>query len=610
MAGFRQEGRLPELRFRILGPMRVKANGDSVVVGPRKQQIVLAALLCNANSLVSVDALAEALWLGSPPRTARKNVQVYVSALRGMTRAEPVPRISHQTGGYVLHVGPAELDSLRFEQLVRDASKLRQVGPASAVAEALAGALGLWRGRALDGMRDVPLLGAAAERLDRQFLAAFEDWTEAEIETGGGAGVVERVTEVAQHHPLRERLRILQMTALCQAGRRTEALAVYDELRRSLAHELGLSPSSALEEFYQSVLHGQLSAIRPAVRAPCRLPWDPPTFTGRTEVTRQLTDAVARGRHRLVVVTGPLGAGKTALAVHAAHQLGDGFPDGRFFVRLHGASGKARPVEQVVAELMPAGLVPMAGPVPRARRGDPLPARHHAWRQWLAGHRALVILDGARRESEVRPLLPEIGDSAVIVTARSRLAGLEAAYRLMVPSFSVPEALEFLRQTIGASRIAADPRSAEWIVLATGLLPLGLRLVAERLALLHHVPLREYAARMAGTPSLLDELSAGDMTIRPRLAEAIGELPRPARRGVARLGMLSGAVFTLSEAAAVLDADEHTTVRVLETLLEASVITVPSAETFAHAVRYEMPPLTYAYAREVAAAKPGGPGAQ
>jgi DNA-binding SARP family transcriptional activator len=562
--------------------LRAEAHGKAVDTGPHKQQIVLAALLCHANSLVSVDALAEALWLGSPPRTARKNIQVYVSALRGLTG----PRIGYQTGGYMIRADPAELDSLRFEQLVRDASRLRHARPPSAVAGALAGALELWRGRALEGMRDVPLLSAAAERLDRQFVAAFEDWTEAEIAAGGGAGVVERVTEVAQQHPLRERLRTLQMTALCQAGRRTEALAVYDELRRSLAYELGLSPSPGLAEFYQSVLRGQVPHARTAGRPPCRLPWDPPSFTGRTEVTRQLTDALSWWRHRLVVVTGPFGAGKTALAVHAAHQLEDSFPDGRFFVRLHGADGKARPVEEVVSRLVPSG-------------------GHQAWHQWLAGHRALVILDGARRESEVRPLLPETGDSAVIVTARPRLAGLEAAYRLLVPPFAVSEALEFLSRALGRDRVAADPHSAERIVQATGLLPLALRLVAERLALLHHVPLREYAARMTCAPSLLDELSAGDVTIRPRLAEAIGELPRPARRGVARLGTLSGAVFTLSEAAAVLNADEGTAVRVLETLLEASLITVPSAETLAHAVRYEMPPLTYAYAREVAATLPG-----
>lgn len=610
MTTFQQEGRLPELRFRILGPVRIEARGQSVDAGSRKQQIVLAALLSNANSLVSVDALAEALWLGSPPRTARKNIQVYVSALRGLTRADQGPSVSYRTGGYVLHASSAELDSLLFEQLTRDASRLRHSRPPSAVAEALAGALELWRGRALDGMRDIPLLDAAAERLDRQFLAALEDWAEAEIAAGSGAGVVERVTEAAQQHPLRERLRTLQMTALCQAGRQTEALAVYDELRRALARELGLSPSPALEDFYRSVLRGLVPAAGSAGRAPSRLPWDPPAFIGRLDITGALTAALVRDGHQQVVVTGPLGVGKTALAVHAAHQLEEGFPDGRFFVRLHDADGTARPVEQVVAQLMPSELLPITRQEPRVQRGPRVRAgAHRTWQAWLSRHRALVILDGVRRESDILPLLPETGDSAVIVTARRRLAGLEAAYRLLVPPFSVTEALDFLRRRIGADRVAADAGSAERIVLATGLLPLGLRVVAERLALLHHVPLREYAARIAGTPAVLDELSAGDMTIRLRLEEAIGELPQPARWGVVRLGRLSGSVFVLSEAAAVLDADERTAMRVLEALLEANVITVPSTETFAHAVRYEMPPLIYAYARE-AAAQDGVPGAR
>lgn len=594
----RPEDGLPELRFGILGPLRVEACGRSVDAGPRKQQIVLAALLCNANSLVSVGALAEALWLGTPPRRSRKNIQVYVSALRGITNGGPGPRISYQTGGYVLHTHPAELDLLCFKQRVRDASKLRYTQPPSVIADALADALDLWRGQALDGMRDVPVLRDAAERLDRYFVAAFEDWAEVKIAGGRGPDAIERISAVAQEHPLRERLRTLQMTALCQAGRRAEALAVYDELRQSLAHELGLSPSPALAEFYQSVLRGQVPGARPEP-PPRRLPWDPPTFTGRTDATRQLTDALVRGHHRLVVLTGPLGVGKTALAVHAAHQLGDSFPDGRFFVRLHRDDGKARPLQEVVSQLMPETLMPMVRPGPQ---GGPAPLGHQAWQQWLAGGRALVILDGILREYEVGPLLPETGDSTVIVTARRRLAGLEAAYRLCVSPFTVSEALEFLGRMIGSERVVADPRSAERIVWATGLLPLGLRLVAERLALLHHVPLREYAARMEGMPSLLDELSAGDVTIRPRLAEAIGELPRSARDRVARLGMLSRPVFTLSEAAAVLNADDSTAVRVLETLLEASIITAPDAETLAYEVRYEMPPLTFAYARELAAA--------
>ncbi len=601
MAAGRLTRETSQLSFRILGPLQFEAGGNHVDAGPRKQRIVLAALLCHANSRVSVDALAEALWLGAPPRTARKNIQVYMSTLRGMNHAQLAPRISHRTGGYLLHIEPTELDSLRFEQLVRDTARIRRVESAPVVAEVLGDALALWRGRALDGMCDVPLLAAAAERLERQFLTAFEDWAEAELETGRGQSMVERVCELAQQHPLRERLRILQMTSLWQADRRTEALAVYDELRRTLAHELGLSPSPAVEAFYRSALRGELPTIRSTARTMSSLPEDPPHHTARPDISGQLTEVLTRGRHRLVVVTGPLGSGKSTLAVHAAHQLADRFPDGRFFVRMHDVEGRLRPVEQIIAEVLARDLASSAGRDPDERRRD----QRRAWQQWLAAKRALIVLDDVRREPDVLPLLPETGISTVVLTSRSRLAGLESARRFAVPPFRVPTALELLEKAIGAQRVAADPCSAERIVGATGLVPLGLRLIAERLALLHYVPLREYAARIGDPLSLLDELSAGDPTIRRRLADAVDELPPPAARAVVRLGSLPEPAFTLAEAAAVLQVPEQEAMRILERLLEAALVTVPSAEVLAHEVKYEMAPLAFAHAREAASALGG-----
>lgn len=572
--------------FGILGPLQVLENGRPVDPGTRKQQILLAALLCHANSRVSFDSLVEALWGDAPPRTARKNIQVYVSALRRLVSAESGPRISHQSGGYVLHTAAGELDSLRFEQRARSG--------------ALTEALELWRGSALDGLRDVPLISAAVQRLDRRFLGVFEDWVEAEIATGGGPAAIERVTELAQQHPFRERLRMLQMTALCQAGRRSEALAVYDELRQSLAHEFGLPPSPALARFYRSLLcepvpaEPRPAAPRPREVPPNLLPCDPPAFTGRTAATRHLADALVAGGNRLAVVTGPLGTGKTALAVHVAHQLGDHFPDGRLFVRLRGEDGRLRPLEDVLRQLLAAAAPGRPElPVP--------PDPRWAWQLWLSGRRVLLVVDDARRESEVRPLLPEVGESAVVVTARPRLIGLEGAHRLWLSSFTAQEAVDFLGRVIGMDRVDADRESAGRIVRAAGLLPLGVRLVADRLAFLRHVPLREYGARMAGTGALLDELCGGDLSVRARLAESIGDLPEAAHWAVLRLGRLAEPVFTLEQAAAVLDSDPDTAVRVLENLLEASLLTVPNVEGLAHTVRYEMPALSYAYAREMAA---------
>ncbi|MCL2553005.1 MAG: winged helix-turn-helix domain-containing protein [Actinomycetia bacterium] len=577
------------LAFGILGPLQVLENGRPLDLGTRKQQILLAALLCHANSRVPFDDLVEALWDDAPPRTARKNVQVYVSSLRRVLGADSGCRISHRSGGYVLHSDAEELDALRF-------ARLAGCGAAN-------DALALWRGAALDGFRDIPLIGAAAQRLDRRFLGVFEDWMEAEIAAGSGATTIERATDIAQQHPFRERLRMLQMTALCQAGRRAEALAVYDELRRALAQELGLSPSPALTRFYDSLLHEPAPAAsrRAAPRlgpaaAPNLVPSAPPAFTGRTAATALLTDALAGRGSRLAVVTGALGTGKTALAVHVAHRLGGHFPDGRFFVRLRGDDGRPRALDGVLRQLLAA-----------VGRPEPPPGSdlRWAWQLWLSGRRALVVVDDARRESEVRPLLPEVGESAVLVTARPRLIGLDGAFRLCLAPLTVDEAVDFLGRVIGAERVRADPASAAQIVRAAGLLPLGIRLVADRLAFLRHVPLREYGARMTGARPLLDELCGDDVAVRVRLAESIDDLPAASYGAVLRLGVLPEPQFTLEQAAAALDRDPDTAVRVLENLMEASVLTVRDVEAeeeAVHTVRYEMPALTYAYARESAAA--------
>ncbi|MGW2400479.1 BTAD domain-containing putative transcriptional regulator [Kitasatospora sp. NPDC001664] len=583
----------------ILGPLRVLVDGRPVDPGPRKQQIMLAALLCHANARVSADELAEALWGDAPPRTARKNLQVYVCALRRLLGADSETRIDHQSGGYVLHTVAEEFDVLGFEQ--------------RAWTGAPAAALELWRGPVLDGLRDVPLIDTVAQRLDQRVLVVFEDWVEATLAAGDGASAVARVSEIAQRHPFRERLRMLQMNALGQAGRRSEALAVYEELRQALAHELGLPPSPALERCYRSLLEAQAAERQRPVAArqergagPNLLPSDPLAFTGRA-AARELAEVLLGGEGRLAVVSGPLGAGKTALAAHVAHRLGEHFPDGRLFVRLRGEDGRARPVEDVLRQLL-AAVAPA-----RAAAADP----RWEWQLWLTGRRALLVVDDARCESEVRPLLPEAGESSVLVTARPGLIGLDGAHRLWLAAFEPAEAVEFLGRVVGAGRVEADRESAGRIVRAAGLLPLGVRLVADRLAFLRHVTLGEYAARLAGDRGLLDELCGADPAVRARLAESVRHLPEDGYRTVLGLGLGVERVFTPEQAAAVLGSDQRTAVRALERLLEDGLLTVAHPEEgeglperWTHGVRYEMPALLHAYARETAGRTAGRPPGQ
>jgi DNA-binding SARP family transcriptional activator len=595
-----------ELRFGILGALQVLAQGRPVILGPRKQQLVLAVLLGHANRPVSVDALIDALWEDSPPRTARKNLQVYVCALRGLLGAtRSHPRITYQAGGYVLEVAPAELDWLQFERRVRDSRPLWPLAEPAVLARALAQALALWRGPVLSGLRGNPVIEAAAQQMESSLLTTFEDWAEAEVAAGGALGSIDRISGIACQHPFRERLRMVQMTALGQIGRRTEALAIYDELRRSLAREFGLTPSPALLAVYEALLRdGAATQLRPQggplrrLAALSLLPRDLAAFTGREAGTAELTAAFAGGE-RLAVLAGPVGVGKTTLAVHVAHQLRARFPDGCYFARLRSADGTPRSPQQVLAQLWWSAT--------ESGTASPPEGFPESWQHWLATHRALVVLDDARRESEVRPLLPEAGDSAVIITSWSRLTGLGHAHRATVPAFSLAEALDLLRRIIGRQRVDRDPRAAERIVTAAGRLPLAVRWVGHKLAALSHVPLPEYAGRMDGAAALLDELTAGDVTIRDRLAAAAGDLPGAALAAFPRLGLLAEPHFTLAEAASVLDLDQGAAVRTLETMLETSVITVPDGEVVAHSVVYEMQALAHAYARELALARsPGG----
>lgn len=589
------------LWFGILGPLQIFGNEIPLDPGPRKQQLALAVLLCNANRPVPVDLLIDSLWENRPPRTARKNLQVYISALRGMLSATSSrPRIIYNMSGYTLTADEHELDWLQFEQRVREGERLERGEQTAGVIEKFREALALWRGPALEGLHDTTAIFETVQRLENRFLAVFEHWAELELEGGASLDVAERIAAVAERHPFRERLRLAQMTALGQVGRRTEALAVFDEVRRSLASEFGLAPSAALTELHRSLVseqarHVQSSAQilrRPAKR--CLLPNEDPAFAGRGELTRELVGALARADERLAVITGPVGAGKTALAVHAAHLMRERFPDGCYFVRLSQDDGSPRPVAEIMSQLL------WAVGVPSSLHGSDSTKLWASWQRWLAGHRALIVLDKGRRESEIRPLLPEAGESTAIITAWSRLAGLGRGHRVTVPLFSESEALELLRRIIGSQRVDGDESSAARIVAAVGLLPLAVQVIGEKLAGLAHVPLKEYLKRIEGVPNLLDELTIGDVSVRARLAEAMADLPAATDAALRHLGALPEACFTLSEATTALNAGEEAVLRTLESLLEANLVAAPDAETVAHDVVYEMPVLIHAYARELA----------
>ncbi|MEU4921900.1 BTAD domain-containing putative transcriptional regulator [Streptomyces parvus] len=612
------------VHFSLLGPLTARRDGRELPLGPRKQRLVLATLLARPNTPVPVDVLTDAVWPDDPPRTARKNLQVYISAARallGPAGDGGADRLVHGCGGYHLRIAEGELDTLRFGSLARAGRAAAGRGDVAGAARLLREALDLWEGPPLHDLRDSAGVAEEADRLEARCLTVYEDWAEAEIELGRAAVAVDGLRDLVERHPLRERLRAAWMNSLHQSGRQAEALAVYDDYRQLMARELGLEPSPAMAALYRSMLGRGREARQPAVfrrtPAPVALPAGTGAFTGRREELRDLLDVLGGGEERVVVVSGPGGAGKSALAVRAAHLLADPFPDGRVHVRVRREDGTARGRAEVLAELGRwCGIAEARAEFPATAAGAEVPATAgalavlaEAWQEWQARHRALVVLDDVPDEASVRGLLPRSGKCAVLVTARGQLPGLAPVHRIALPAPADSEALELLGKLIGAGRLRTDPAAALRIVRACGGLPLAVEVSGMRLAVLRHLPLAEYADRLDDPSAALDELVAGDVSVRHRIASGWRDLAEPDRWVLGRLaGLADDGCFTLDRATVALGCGERAAIRAVESLIDAGAVTSPAGEVTAHAALYEVPRLLCLFAREQEVTAAGGRG--
>jgi DNA-binding SARP family transcriptional activator len=232
----------------MLGPLEVIDGGRPLPLGGLKQRALLAVLLLHANEVVSTDRLIDELWGDHPPSARSTALRVRVAQLRkALGRKELVIT---RPPGYLLRVGPGELDLHRFERLVEDA---RDAEPALSAAK-LGEALALWHGTPLADLTYEPFAQAAIGRLQELRLVALERRIEADLTRGCHAELVAELGGLVQEHPLRERLRAQLMLALYRSGRQAEALEVYAEGRRVLAEELGLEPSRSLRALEKDVL--------------------------------------------------------------------------------------------------------------------------------------------------------------------------------------------------------------------------------------------------------------------------------------------------------------------------------------------------------------------
>ncbi|OXM67996.1 AfsR/SARP family transcriptional regulator [Amycolatopsis vastitatis] len=566
--------------FGVLGPLAVESPpGRWLALRGDRQRTLLAVLLLHANQPVHVDVLVEALWPGGPPKSHASNLHTYLSRLR--ERIDGL-RIEHGPLGYRLRVEPDELDLLVFRSAVAEA---RQAGDAVEAAWHYRRALAQWRGPVLAGL-PVPRLDADVARLESERLAVFEDCVDAELAAGRHGELIGELRAVLGEHPLRERPAAQLMTALHRAGRQGDALEVYRLLRATLVDELGVEPGAEARRVHAAVLRGEdpVPRLLPPVWPVCQLPPDIGDFTGRDAELAELTGVLGGGDGvPVAVLSGEPGAGKSTLAVRAAHRLRARFPDGQLYVPL-----ADRDIGDVLADLLRALGVP--GPaVP-----DDVRARAAVFRGRLTDRRVLVVLDDAVDPEHVRTLLPGTPGCAVLVTSRRRLSGLAGAHRLALGPLSGADATELLTRLAGA-RASQEGADAERIVSACARVPLALRIAGSRLAIRPHLRLAELADRLEDEVRRLDELTVSDLAVRSSIALSYEGLRPPARRAFRLLGrcrladLPAWAVTTLVGAP---DADEA-----VEELVEASLLEARGADRTGEG-RYRMHDLVRLYAAE------------
>jgi predicted ATPase/DNA-binding SARP family transcriptional activator len=486
------------MRFGVLGPLAVwRADGTAIRIPDLKVRVLLAdllaGLLVQEERPVSVERLTETLWHGRPPGNPVNTLQTKVSQLRrALEEAEPGGRdlVVYQPPGYLLRAESDAVDAQRFRDQVALAHQTENPHTRAAL---LAEALGLWRGPALADFGEEEFARTTIARLEEQRLTAQELHAEARLELGQHRLLADELGELVAQNPLRERLRATYMRALYHAGRQSQALSTYGDLREDLARELGLDPSPELTALHLAILKQDPALARPPAAAP-------PAERHRTNLPAPLTDLVGRAEAvtdvrrllssgRLVTLTGPGGVGKTRLAVEAAAQLVDRVPDGVWLVEL---SGLRRPGNQDVtgspaeAVMTVLGIRDDAPPVPRGNGPMRLVER-------LAGalrsQRLLLVLDNCEHMVEpvaelAAALLRTAPELRILATGREPL-GLIGEVVFMVPPLGQSSAVQLFtaRATAAAPGFTLGSSNAGAVaVLCRRLdgIPLALELAASR----------------------------------------------------------------------------------------------------------------------------------
>ncbi|MBT2231175.1 BTAD domain-containing putative transcriptional regulator [Nonomuraea sp. NEAU-A123] len=527
------------MRFGVLGPLSVwTPDGQPVQVPEAKVRALLADLLAHRGRPVSTDRLIDDLWGDRPPGNPSAALRVKVSQLRRALGDRSL--VAFRPPGYLLAVDAEAVDAGLFQSLLARAGRSDDPLVRQAL---LTEALGLWRGAPYAEFGD--FAQAAAARLEEQRLVALEELAETRLDLGDHGALAAELAGLVAAHPLRERLRAAHLRALYRAGRQSEALAEYGQLRELLADELGIDPAPELTALHAAILRQDptLAPPRPVPTRPDPPRLDPPRLdpprlgpaapdTGLphsdppaplagpprsdpaaplvdpphigvagsvvgppgTNLPAPLTGLIGRGAEvaevrslvrdgRLVTLTGPGGVGKTRLALEAAAEPGRAFPGGVWLVELASITSPAEPG-------MVAGAVASVLGVRDDRPGSAVDRLAAA----LRTRATLLVLDNCEHVVEqvaelAERLLRAAPELRVLATSQESLR-VPGEVLWSVPPLGPAAAAELLAARAGVG--AGDDGVAEICARLDGI-PLALELAATRLRAL--TP-RQLAARL------------------------------------------------------------------------------------------------------------------
>ncbi|HEV8559938.1 MAG TPA: BTAD domain-containing putative transcriptional regulator [Actinophytocola sp.] len=610
------------MELRLLGPPELVAGGRPLDLGGPRKRVVLCTLALNANRVTSVDELVDAVWGESPPTTPRVQIQIAISALRKLfADARKPDAIRTQPPGYLLELTPGELDVEQFHALRNSARAHADAGRlAEAVADVRA-ALALWRGPALAGVPS-ELLQREATLLADHRRAAIEERIRLDLALGRHEEISGELAAMVDAEPLRERLHGFLMLALYRSGRQAEALEAARRARTVLVDELGVDPGQELRDLEHAILNrdpaldlpkagptgpGVAATVTSPARQPTittehvviprQLPASIADFTGREAHLAEIRGILGRGDEadaayamRIVAVSGRGGVGKSSLAVRAAHELADEFPDGQLYADMRTFQVDGGTPRLLARFLRALGLSGTAVPEDAEERAE-------MYRTRLAQRRILVVLDDVADEERVLPLLPGNPDCAVITTSRTRLSGLPGAHWVNVDSFDAEQSLNLLTRIVGQYRVRAEPEACADLVNLCDGLPLALRIAGARLASRPHWRVEDLVRRLSDESRRLDEFVHRGLELRSNIALTYRNLTGAAQRLFRLFAMVRAPDFPGWAAAALLDTSLAEAEDVLDNLVDARVLEAvrfPSERVH----RYRFHDLVRVYAQE------------